>query len=66
MRWPPPAAPAGAEPKFWVAWQVLAETASREGQQASALAARARVRLLAPRLPLELRAEVPGPSFDHY
>jgi hypothetical protein len=24
------------------------------------------VRLLAPRLPLELRAEVPGPSFDHY
>ena len=45
---------------------VLAETAAREAQQRSALAARARVRLLAPRLPLELRAEVPGPSFDHY
>jgi O-Antigen ligase len=57
---------AGAEPKFWVAWQVLAETAAREAQQRSALAARARVRLLAPHLPLELRAEVPGPSFDHY
>ena len=24
---------AGAEPKFWVAWQVLAETAAREAQQ---------------------------------
>ena len=57
---------AGAEPKFWVAWQVLAETAAREAQQRSALAARARVRLLAPHLPLELRAEVPAPSFDHY
>ena len=26
---------AGAEPKFWVAWQVLAETAAREAQQRS-------------------------------
>ena len=49
-----------------MAWQVLAETAARAAQQRSALAARARVRLLAPHLPLELRAEVPGPSFDHY
>lgn len=57
---------AGAEPGFWVAWQVLAQIASRQGDQATARAAQAHVSRLAPRLPLELRAEVPGPSFDHY
>jgi O-antigen ligase/polysaccharide polymerase Wzy-like membrane protein len=57
---------AGAEPDFWVAWQLLSVTAARQDQRASAVAAHARVRVLAPRLPLELRGEVPTPSFDHY
>src|SRR5262249_5042743 len=57
---------AGAEPRFWVAWQVLAQIAARQGAPATARAAQERVSGLAPRLPLELRAEVPGPSFDHY
>jgi hypothetical protein len=57
---------AGAEPGFWVAWQLLSVTAARQDQRASAVAAHARVRVLAPRLPLELRGEVPAPSFDHY
>jgi hypothetical protein len=57
---------AGAEPGFWVAWQLLSVTAARQDQRSSAVAAHARVRQLAPRLPLELRGEVPAPSFDHY
>jgi hypothetical protein len=57
---------AGAEPGFWVGWQLLAVAAAREGERGSARAAQARVQRLAPRLPLELRGEVPGPSFDHY
>jgi hypothetical protein len=57
---------AGAEPGFWVAWQLLAVTAARQGETASAMAANARVRQLAPLLPLELRGEVPASSFDHY
>jgi hypothetical protein len=57
---------AGAEPGFWVAWQLLAVAAAREGDRATAAAAHERVRRLAPRLPLDLRGEVPGPSFDHY
>jgi Flp pilus assembly protein TadD len=57
---------AGAEPDFWVAWQVLAVTAARLGDPAEAGAANDHVRRLAPLLPLDLRAELPGPSFDHY
>jgi O-Antigen ligase len=57
---------AGAEPGFWVAWQLLAVAAAREGDRATAAAAHERVRRLAPLLPLDLRGEVPGPSFDHY
>ena len=57
---------ARSEPGFWVAWQLLAVAAAREGDRASATAAHERVRRLAPRLPLNLRGEVPSPSFDHY
>ncbi|HEY0388965.1 MAG TPA: O-antigen ligase family protein [Gaiellales bacterium] len=57
---------AGAEPGFWVAWQLLSVAAAREGERTSAASAQARVRRLAPRLPLELRGEVPAPGFDHY
>jgi len=57
---------AGAEPGFWVAWQLLAVAAARQGDRAAAAAAHQRVRRLAPRLPLDLRGQVPGPSFDHY
>ena len=57
---------AGAEPGFWVAWQLLAVAAAREGDRAAAAAAYERVRRLAPLLPLNYRGEVPGPSFDHY
>ncbi len=57
---------AGAEPGFWVAWQLLSVAAAREGERASAAAAHARVRRLAPRLPLDLVGEVPAPGFDHY
>jgi len=56
---------AGAEPDFWVAWQMLAVTAARLGDPSQA-GAHDHVRRLAPRLPLDLRAEVPGPDFDHY
>jgi hypothetical protein len=57
---------AGAEPDFWVAWQVLAITAARNGHRAEASQAERHVAHLAPNLPLELRDEVPPPSFDHY
>lgn len=57
---------AGAEPGFWVAWQVLTITAARDGHRAEAARADSRVSELAPNLPLELRDEVPPPSFDHY
>ena len=57
---------AGAEPGFWVAWQMLSITAAREGHRQESAAALARVQQLAPRLPLDLRAELPGTGFDHY
>jgi predicted Zn-dependent protease len=57
---------AGAEPDFWVAWQLLSVTAARLGDPALAVQAHDRVRRLAPLLPLDLRAELPGSDFDHY
>ncbi|MDX6552741.1 MAG: hypothetical protein QOH74_1229 [Gaiellales bacterium] len=57
---------AGAEPGFWVAWQVLTIAAARDGHRLEAAQAQRRVSQLAPNLPLELRDEVPPPSFDHY
>ena len=57
---------AGAEPGFWVAWQVLSVAAERSGQAREAQIADGQVDRLAPRLPLELRAGVPSPGFDHY
>jgi len=57
---------AGAEPEFWVAWQVLFIAAARDGHRNEAAAAERRVAELAPSLPLELRDEIPPPSFDHY
>ncbi|MDX6590960.1 MAG: hypothetical protein QOJ13_156 [Gaiellales bacterium] len=57
---------AGAEPGFWVAWQVLTIAAARDGHRLEAAQAERRVSQLAPNLPLELRDEVPPPSFDHY
>ncbi|MDX6520245.1 MAG: hypothetical protein QOF08_850 [Gaiellales bacterium] len=57
---------AGAEPDFWVAWQLLSVTAARLGDPALAVQAHERVRRLAPLLPLDLRAELPGSDFDHY
>jgi O-antigen ligase len=57
---------AGAEPDFWVAWQMLSVTAARLGDPAEAGAAHDHVQRLAPFLPLDLRTEVPGSSFDHY
>lgn len=57
---------AGAEPGFWVAWQLLSVTAARLGDPALAVRADDRVRRLAPLLPLDLRAELPGSDFDHY
>ena len=56
---------AAAEPGYWVAWQMVAITAAREGQRDEAAAALRRVEQLAPRLPLDLRAELPGSGFDH-
>ena len=57
---------AGAEPDFWVAWQLVAVAAARSGDRAAAAEAYDRVLRLAPRLPLYVRSEVPGPGFDHY
>jgi Flp pilus assembly protein TadD len=57
---------AGAEPNFWIAWQMLSVTAARLGEPAVAGAAHDHVQRLAPLLPLDLRAELPGSSFDHY
>jgi O-antigen ligase/polysaccharide polymerase Wzy-like membrane protein len=57
---------AGAEPGFWVAWQVLTIAAARDGHRVEAAQAERHVSELAPNLPLELRDEVPPPSFDHY
>jgi hypothetical protein len=57
---------AGAEPGFWVAWQVLSVTAARLGESGPAGRAHERVQTLAPFLPLDLRAELPGSDFDHY
>jgi hypothetical protein len=57
---------AGAEPGFWVAWQMLSVTAARLGDPALAGQAHDHVRRLAPLLPLDLRAELPGSDFDHY
>jgi hypothetical protein len=59
-------AAAGAEPGFWVAWQMLAVVAAREGQTPLAILAQRRVAQLAPRLPLELRGTIPNAGFDHY
>jgi Flp pilus assembly protein TadD len=57
---------AGAEPNFWIAWQMLSVTAARLGEPAVAGAGHDHVQRLAPLLPLDLRAELPGSSFDHY
>ena len=57
---------AGAEPDFWVAWQMLSVTDARLGATAQAGAADRRVKALAPLLPLDLRGELPAPAFDHY
>jgi predicted Zn-dependent protease len=57
---------AGAEPGYWVAWQVLAVTEARLGNTAQAATAGRTVERLAPRLPLYLRSEIPSSDFDHY
>ncbi len=57
---------AGAEPDFWVAWQMLEVTAARLGDSAQAGTAHDHVDRLAPFLPLDLRSEVPTSEFDHY
>jgi hypothetical protein len=49
-----------------VAWQMLSVTAARLGDPALAGQAHDHVRRLAPLLPLDLRAELPGSDFDHY
>jgi hypothetical protein len=57
---------AGAEPSYWVAWQLLSVTDARLGDAAQARAAGRHVQRLAPLLPLDLRGELPAFTFDHY
>jgi hypothetical protein len=57
---------AGAEPSYWVAWQLLSVTDARLGDAAQARAAGRHVQRLAPLLPLDLRGELPASTFDHY